>query len=152
MGLCVQIGLIFFTDIFNGFVAGFEERLVQPEYAMVGILAFFALVHSGLAFLRPYGVVLVLLLSHSASQTTLPMLVSLPVLLRPGCSHPRAALFCTPEECASVSSAHAFLNCESCGRVTYYTFTKRSQDCTHYKILLCNAINGYHVAAVSWRV
>jgi hypothetical protein len=51
----LQAGLIFFTDIFNDFVAAFEEVLVQPEYAMVGILAFFALIHSGMAFLRPYG-------------------------------------------------------------------------------------------------
>ena len=54
--MCLQAGLIFFTDIFNDFVATFESLLVQPEYAMVGILMFFAFVHSGLAFLRPYGV------------------------------------------------------------------------------------------------
>lgn len=61
----VQVGLIFCTDIFNDFVAGFEALLVQPEYAMVGILAFFALVHSGLAFLRPYGAL--------PSKSTLPL-------------------------------------------------------------------------------
>jgi hypothetical protein len=51
----LQAALIFFTDIFNDFVAAFEEVFVQPEYAMAGILAFFALIHSGMAFLRPYG-------------------------------------------------------------------------------------------------
>ena len=58
----MQVALILFTDIFNDFVAGFENLLVEPQYAMVGILAFFALIHSGLAFLRPYG-------AHSTHNT-----------------------------------------------------------------------------------
>lgn len=67
----LQIGLIFFTDIFNDFVAGFEDLLGQPEYAMVGILAFFALVHSGLAFLRPYGAAFCQFLSLLSTQPLL---------------------------------------------------------------------------------
>jgi len=51
----VQLALINFTPVFDFFVEGFEEALVEPQYAMVGILVFFALCHSGLAFLRPYG-------------------------------------------------------------------------------------------------
>ena len=51
-----QVSLILFTDIFNSYVAGFEDVLVEPQFVIVGILVTFAAVHSGLAFLRPYGV------------------------------------------------------------------------------------------------
>lgn len=54
----MQISLILFTDIFDDFVATMEGIFVEPQYAMVGILAVFALCHSGLAALRPYGMLL----------------------------------------------------------------------------------------------
>ena len=50
-----QVSLILATPLFDDFVSGFEEVLIEPQYAMVGILLFFAAVHSGLAYLRPYG-------------------------------------------------------------------------------------------------
>jgi hypothetical protein len=55
IGHDVQVSLILFTGIFDSFVSGFEEFLVESQYAMLGILTFFALVHSGLAYFRPYG-------------------------------------------------------------------------------------------------
>jgi hypothetical protein len=51
----IQVSLIQLTPLFDGYVSGFEEVLIEPQFAMVGILLAFAAVHSGLAFLRPYG-------------------------------------------------------------------------------------------------
>jgi hypothetical protein len=63
----MQVSLILFTAIFDEYVAGFEKVLVEPQFAMVGILMAFAAVHSGLAFLRPYGATP--LLACAASET-----------------------------------------------------------------------------------
>jgi hypothetical protein len=52
----VQVSLILFTNVFDNYVSGFEEVLIEPQYVIVGMLFTFALVHSGLAYLRPYGV------------------------------------------------------------------------------------------------
>jgi NnrU protein len=61
------VSLILFTNVFDGYVSGFEEALVEPQYAMVGILAAFAAVHSGLAYLRPWGAPPIIILFCLAS-------------------------------------------------------------------------------------
>jgi len=64
-----QAYLITGTTLFDDLVGGFEGLCVEPQYTIVALLTFFALFHSGLAYLRPWGAHLLIACGLVAAPT-----------------------------------------------------------------------------------
>ena len=110
------MGLILGTNVFDKYVLGFELALSDPHLVIVGQLAAFAAVHSGLAYARPSGVrwsSTLWCLQHACAASRVAVVHAIPVLYTtPRCAVVLYSLHVFPKQ--FLRSTAACVSCVDC--------------------------------------